>query len=61
MRVDEPCQSNRCHDRSQVIEWDKDDIDLLRFMKVNVLAIGMFTCGKRTVEAEFVKHVAPLG
>jgi hypothetical protein len=25
----------------QVIEWDKDDIDALKFMKVDVLALGM--------------------
>ena len=28
----------------QVIEWDKDDIDALKFMKVDVLALGMLTC-----------------
>ncbi len=28
----------------QIIEWDKDDIDTLRFMKVDVLALGMLTC-----------------
>lgn len=28
----------------QVIEWDKDDIEALKFMKVDVLAIGMLTC-----------------
>jgi len=27
----------------QVIEWDKDDIDALKFMKVDVLALGMLT------------------
>jgi error-prone DNA polymerase len=27
----------------QVIEWDKDDIDILKFMKVDVLALGMLT------------------
>lgn len=26
------------------IEWDKDDIDALRMMKVDVLALGMLTC-----------------
>ena len=33
----------------QVIEWDKDDIDALRFMKVDVLALGMLTCMKRAL------------
>ncbi|MFJ1292650.1 error-prone DNA polymerase [Paracoccus yeei] len=28
----------------QIIEWDKDDIDALKFMKVDVLALGMLTC-----------------
>ncbi len=28
----------------QIIEWDKDDIDVLRFMKVDVLALGMLSC-----------------
>ena len=31
----------------QVIEWDKDDIDALKFMKVDVLALVMLTCMKR--------------
>jgi len=34
----------------QVIEWDKDDIDALRFMKVDVLALGMLTCMKRSLD-----------
>jgi error-prone DNA polymerase len=28
----------------QVIEWDKDDIDALKFMKVDVLGLGMLGC-----------------
>ena len=31
----------------QVIEWDKDDIDALRFMKVDVLGLGMLGCLRR--------------
>ena len=31
----------------QVIEWDKDDIDALRFMKVDVLGLGMLGCMRR--------------
>jgi len=34
----------------QVIEWDKDDIDVLKFMKVDVLALGMLTCMKRAFD-----------
>jgi len=28
----------------QVIEWDKDDVEALKFMKVDVLALGMLSC-----------------
>ncbi len=34
----------------QIIEWDKDDIDALRFMKVDVLALGMLTCMRRGLD-----------
>jgi len=34
-------------DDRQVIEWDKDDIDALGFMKVDVLALGMLSCMRR--------------
>ncbi|MCV3243475.1 error-prone DNA polymerase [Mesorhizobium sp. ZC-5] len=34
----------------QVIEWDKDDIDALRFMKVDCLALGMLSCMKRSFD-----------
>ncbi len=32
------------------IEWDKDDIDTLGLMKVDVLALGMLTCLRRGLE-----------
>ncbi|MCA0402092.1 MAG: error-prone DNA polymerase [Proteobacteria bacterium] len=32
------------------IEWDKDDIDALRLMKVDVLALGMLTCIRKAFE-----------
>jgi len=31
----------------QIIEWDKDDIDALKFMKVDVLGLGMLGCMNR--------------
>ncbi len=34
----------------QVIEWDKDDIDALGFMKVDVLGLGMLGCLRRGFE-----------
>jgi error-prone DNA polymerase len=34
----------------QVIEWDKDDIDTLHFMKVDVLGLGMLGCMRRALD-----------
>jgi error-prone DNA polymerase len=44
-----PIEPAAMEDR-QVIEWDKDDIDALKFMKVDVLALGMLTCMKRAFD-----------
>ncbi len=32
------------------IEWDKDDIDALGLMKVDVLALGMLTCIRKAFD-----------
>jgi error-prone DNA polymerase len=32
------------------IEWDKDDLDALRIMKVDVLALGMLTCIRKAFD-----------
>jgi error-prone DNA polymerase len=50
-RLDElvPIEPARMKDR-QVIEWDKDDIDALKFMKVDCLALGMMNCMKRGLD-----------
>jgi error-prone DNA polymerase len=44
-RLDEtvPIQNAAMADRT-FIEWDKDDIDALGLMKVDILALGMLTC-----------------
>jgi error-prone DNA polymerase len=34
----------------QVIEWDKNDIETLRFMKVDVLGLGMLGCMRRAFD-----------
>jgi len=34
----------------QVIEWDKNDIDILKFMKVDVLGLGMLGCLRRAFD-----------
>ena len=50
-RLDElvPIEPARMKDR-QVIEWDKDDIDAVKFMKVDCLALGMMSCMKRAFD-----------
>jgi error-prone DNA polymerase len=48
------------------IEWDKDDIDDLRLMKVDVLALGMLTCIRKALnlmhahdDAAYELHTVP--
>ncbi|RYG07596.1 MAG: error-prone DNA polymerase, partial [Caulobacteraceae bacterium] len=42
------------------IEWDKDDIDYLKLMKVDVLALGMLTAMKRAFRMIEVSYGRPL-
>ncbi len=44
-----PIEPASMQDR-QVIEWDKDDIDILKFMKVDVLGLGMLGCMRRAFD-----------
>src|SRR3546814_15637482 len=50
-RLDEtvPIHNAAMEDRT-FIEWDKDDIDALGLMKVDVLAIGMLTCIRKAFD-----------
>ncbi|MBB2974362.1 error-prone DNA polymerase [Mesorhizobium sp. RMAD-H1] len=50
-RLDElvPIEPAAMEDR-QVIEWDKDDIDVLKFMKIDVLGLGMLSCMRRAFD-----------
>ncbi len=41
---------NAAMDERTFIEWDKDDIDTLRLMKVDVLALGMLSCLHRGLD-----------
>ncbi len=42
--------SNAAMENRTVIEWDKDDLDALGLLKVDVLALGMLTCIRRAFE-----------
>jgi error-prone DNA polymerase len=44
-----PIQNARMADRT-CIEWNKDDIDALGFMKIDVLALGMLTCIRKAFD-----------
>src|SRR5580704_16762589 len=41
---------NAAMDDRTFIEWDKDDIDTIELMKVDVLALGMLSCLKRGLD-----------
>ncbi|MBO0717200.1 MAG: error-prone DNA polymerase, partial [Rhizobiales bacterium] len=41
---------NAAMDERTFIEWDKDDIDTLGLMKVDVLALGMLSCVRRGLD-----------
>ncbi|MCB9993030.1 MAG: error-prone DNA polymerase [Hyphomicrobiaceae bacterium] len=50
-RLDELCPiENAAMDDRTVIEWDKDDIDALGILKVDVLSLGMLTCIRKCFE-----------
>ena len=50
-RLDETVPiGNAAMDERTFIEWDKDDIDTLGLMKVDVLALGMLSCLRRGLD-----------
>ncbi len=60
-RLDEvvPIMNTAMPDR-YMIEWDKDDLDELKILKVDVLALGMLTClakGFKLLEAHYGKPI----
>ena len=50
-RLDELCPiENAAMEDRTVIEWDKDDIDTLGILKVDVLGLGMLTCIRKAFD-----------
>ena len=43
-----------------VIQWDKDDLDAMGLMKVDILALGMLSVIRRALETVAVFHARPL-
>ena len=60
-RLDEtvPIGNAAMQDRT-FIEWDKDDIDRLGIMKVDVLALGMLTCIRKAFDLMEEHHGRPM-
>lgn len=44
-----PIQNAAMEDRT-IVEWDKDDLDTLGILKIDVLALGMLSCIRRAFE-----------
>ncbi|MCC6953508.1 MAG: error-prone DNA polymerase, partial [Deltaproteobacteria bacterium] len=69
-RLDEmvPIENAAMEDRT-IMEWDKDDIDALGMLKIDILALGMLTCIRKAFdflngrrhpsEPEFALHTVP--
>jgi error-prone DNA polymerase len=58
-RLDETVPIGRAAmDKRTFIEWDKDDIDRLGIMKVDVLALGMLTCIRKAFEMLGIRNLA---
>jgi error-prone DNA polymerase len=54
-----PIENAAMADRS-VVQWDKDDLDSLGLLKVDVLALGMLSALRRTLELAGQRRGAPL-
>ena len=52
-RLDEivPIMKTAMPDR-KIIEWDKDDLDAVGLLKVDILALGMLTCLRRCLRPD---------
>ncbi len=48
-------------DDRQVVEWDKDDIEVLKFMKMDVLGLGMLSCMARAFDLLAEHKNLPMG
>src|SRR5690606_16539442 len=41
---------NAAMDERTIIQWDKDDLESMRLLKVDVLALGMLTCIRKALD-----------
>jgi len=52
--------ANAAMDERTVIEWDKNDLDALGILKVDILALGMLTCIQKCFQLLDTHHGRPL-
>ena len=58
-RLDELCPiENAAMEDRTVIEWDKDDIDALGILKIDILSLGMLTCIRKAFDL-IERHSGP--
>jgi len=48
-------------DDRQVVEWDKDDLEALKFMKMDVLGLGMLSCMSKAFQLLAEHKALPMG
>jgi error-prone DNA polymerase len=51
---------NAAMEGRSVIQWDKDDLESLKLLKVDVLALGMLSALRRTLDLVSVRRGAPM-
>ena len=49
---------NAAMDDRTVIQWDKDDLEALKLLKVDCLALGMLTCVRKTLRSAAAQRAA---
>lgn len=55
-----PIENAAMPDRS-VVQWDKDDLDAMGLLKVDILGLGMLTVLRRTLDTVSLQRGKPLG
>ncbi len=43
----------------RIIQWDKDDLAAVGLMKIDVLALGMLSAIRRTLDLVSIRHGKP--
>ncbi|USG60454.1 error-prone DNA polymerase [Sneathiella marina] len=52
--------SNAAMENRTVVEWDKDDLETLGILKIDVLSLGMLTCLRKAFDLLFTHYGVPM-